>query len=127
MKRRCLVSTVVAVCLLALAMTLAGCGSSEVKWYVTDGLEVVEGEVQFRLSEVAEAEFGVSSKELTQLALTFDPSFFSEAVSGERVVLETAVGVDSFTSYLYANGYTEVAKSLVAFEIRGTAPSLEGE
>ncbi len=112
---------------LALSVVVAGCGSSEVKWYVTDGLEIVEGEVQFRLSEVTEASYGITSEELTELALAFDPSFFSGVTSDERITLGTSVGSSSFTSYLYANGYTEVAKSLVAFEIKGTAPSLGGE
>ncbi len=77
--------------------------------------------------QVTETSLGITSEELTELALAFDPSFFSGVTPGERLTLGTSVGSSSFTSYLYANGYTEVAKNLVAFEIKGTAPSPGGE
>lgn len=123
----CAAALAICVAALALSVVAAGCGSSEVKWYVMDGLEIVEGEVQFQLSEVTETSLGITSEELTELALAFDPSFFSGVTPGERITLGTSVGSSSFTSYLYANGYTEVAKNLVAFEIKGTAPSPGGE
>jgi hypothetical protein len=125
-KRPAVRIVVVCVVLLALGIIAVSCGSSDVRWYVTDGLEVVDGKVQFRLAEVTEAHSGVSAEKLTQLALDFDPSFFTGVASGERITLGSPVSGERFTLYLYTNGYEELAKTLVAFEVRGELPQPAG-
>ena len=79
-------------------------GVGEVRWYKMDGVEVVNNEVQIRLSPVQPEKGDPSSEELTQHAIDFDPAFFNGSPINERVNLGVLPGSKGYDLRIYLAG-----------------------
>jgi hypothetical protein len=96
-------------------------GVGEVRWYKIDGMEVVNGEVQLRLSPVQPEKGDPTDEELTQFAIDFDPAFFTGSLINERIYLDRLPGSKGlgFKGYLFGKlgEKVDISSILAAYEV----------
>ena len=120
--------SVILILAFAVTMSLVGIscktttgGNFKVRWYVKDGVKVVEVENEkhlqwtFRSTQPENGE--PTSEELKQLAIDFDPYFFTESPLNEMVYLINFPGGEDFRMSLMGKGYDHMVNLLTGFEV----------
>ena len=117
--------SVILILAFAVTMSLVGIscktttgGNFKVRWYEANGeLEVVNGKAQLKISLIQPKEGEPTSEELKQLAIDFDPSFFTESPLNEMIYLSDFPGGEDFRMSLLGKGYDDLVLDLIAFEV----------
>jgi hypothetical protein len=97
-------------------------GEAEIQWYKIDGLEVVNGGLQFKYVQPGVGE--PSSEELTQFAIQLDPSFFTGCPVNVMISLTDYINYPKgiqLATYLYTNGYQDLA-GLLSYKLTTKPP-----
>ena len=79
-------------------------GAGDVRWYKIDGVEVINNEVLFKHSLVQPEKGDPTNEELTQLAIDWDPSFFTGDPINERINLDVLPGSKGADFRIYLVG-----------------------
>ena len=85
--------------------------TAQIKWYMIDGVELVDEKIQFTYSEPGQA----TSEELTELALQQDPSFFTGLPVNQMVSLTDTTNFPKgiqFANYLFINDKADLVSVL---------------
>lgn len=76
-------------------------GAGEVRWYKIDGVEVINNEILSKYSLIQPEEGDPTHEELTQLAIDWDPSFFTGSPINERINLGVLPGSKGYEFRIY--------------------------
>jgi hypothetical protein len=74
-------------------------GSAEVRWYKINGVEYVNGKVQFKFAQLD------NSEELNRLAITLDPDFFTGAPVDVMIPLPQYKNGSKLASYFLSEAH----------------------
>ena len=109
--------------LLIISAMASGCSSSsQVRWYQRGGLQIKNGLPQYTFSLIQPQKGEPTYEQLTQLALSRDPAFFTGVQLNKITLLKDIPGGEDFRAYLFTQGYTNLGTNLVAFEVIGSLP-----
>ena len=116
--------SVILILAFAVTMSLVGIscktttgGNFKVRWYVKDGVEAVNNEIRYTYRSPQSEKGEPTSEELKQLAIDFDPSFFTQSPLNEMIYLFDFPGGEDFRMSLLGKGYDDLVLDLIAFEV----------
>lgn len=116
--------SVILILAFAVTMSLVGIscktttgGNFKVRWYIVDGVDVINGITQYTYRQTQPEKGEPTSEELKQLAIDFDPSFFTESPLNEMIYLSDFPGGEDFRMSLLGKGYDDLVLDLIAFEV----------